>query len=174
MHQAAQRDKRAAVFSRRGVRYIEPMETAFDPATFITSVMISYAQKHPVLHGIYVMFCLIVSVLPRALFEHPKYGAIFRLAGRLSTLAPRGAIGTLKLPGQEVRWPELPPPAPIPPTVRAADRPSVVRPPSSASEPHPSAAADDPTPVDGLDRATTVPEPIAAGGGAADADDPNA
>lgn len=153
------------MFRARRLRYDCRMNPAFDPATFITSVMISYAQKHPVAHGVYVMFCFVVSILPRVLFDHPKFGWIFHLLGRLSVLVPRGAIGTLKMPGQLVRWPEVPPPPPVPPTLRVA-RPNVVRPPSSGAsdDPHPTAAADDPTPVDGVARGSIVPAPIEADG----------
>lgn len=152
------------MFRARSLRYDRRMNPVFDPATFITSVMISYAQKHPAAHGAYVLFCFIVSILPRALFDNPKFGWFFHLLGRISILVPRGAFGTLKFPLQPVQWPELPPPPPVPPTVRV-DRPNVVRPPSasaSGEEPHPSGGADDPTPVDGVARGSIVPEPIEA------------
>lgn len=141
------------------------MESLFDPAQFLTTLLISIAHKHPTIHGLLVLNSLIVAVLPRAAFEHEKFGFIARFMGLLSMLAPRSAIGTVKLPFVPVRWPPLALPAPTPPPLRV-DRPDVVKPPTAA-EPHPSADADSPTPVDGVPRGSMVPP-------APGADDPNA
>lgn len=132
------------------------MENVFDPGQFLTTTLIGLAQKHPTIHGLWLLLSVIVAIMPRMFFENRYAGPLLHFLGFLSFFAPAGATGTFKLPFTRVQFP----PRPVPPPPVRVDRPSVLQPPKPAGSSASQRASEAPTPAEGV-RNTVVPLPRA-------------